>query len=71
MNHASQMGLLNPVQGSKSINSKLTEDIVRYCREVHIDKHPLYSKKALSEKFDVHITAIQKAIDGITWKHVK
>lgn len=69
--HASQMGLLNPVKGEDNKFSKLTEDIVKYCRNVYIPKDKKFGALALSKKFGVSKTTMQSAINGESWKHVK
>lgn len=52
-------------------NSALTDDEVRYCREVHIPRSREYSATALSIKFGVSVTAMSKILKGKTYSHVK
>jgi len=51
--------------------SALTDDQVRYCREVHIPRHKEFSSTALAEQFGVSVAAMSKIVKGQTYSHVK
>ena len=57
--------------GEKHHNAKLTEDIVRYIRKVHVPHDKEFGASALARKFDVDVSMVLSAIKGKTWKHVK
>lgn len=53
------------------IHRLLTNEQVRYCREVYkpIDKE--FGAKALAKKFNVNIDVVYDAVSGRTYKNVK
>jgi hypothetical protein len=58
------------LRGSALHNARLTEEIVRECRERY-DPESGVTCVSLSEEFHVHKTTMQLAINGKTWKWVK
>jgi hypothetical protein len=54
-------------KGSQKWNSKLTENDVKWIRENYIPKHPEFSGKSLSKKFNVSQPTIHKIIHNKTW----
>ena len=65
-------------RGSDIPWSKLTEDDVRICRELHAYKmaevarlESSLSINALAEKFGVHPRTMEKVLNFDTWKHVR
>jgi HNH endonuclease len=57
----------NPVRGSNAHNSKLTESAVIEIRELYANGTP---QAKLCKQFGVFRTTLQKAITGVTWKHI-
>lgn len=49
-------------------STKLTREIVDYCREVYIPRHKEYSAANLARTFGVTKLAMHNAISGKTWK---
>jgi hypothetical protein len=65
-------------RGSELPWAKLTEDDVRFCRELHeqgrrqIRQALEYcTAKALAEKFAVHKRTMEKVLSGESWGHVE
>lgn len=50
--------------------SALTDDEVRYVRQVCVPKHPEYSGAALARRFGVSRTAMYKIVSGVTYPDV-
>lgn len=57
-------------KGESNAAAVLTEAEVRYCREVHVPRHPKFGAKALAKKFGVHKSTMCNIVNGDTWKHV-
>lgn len=68
--HAIDTGLNVPTRGTERSTAKLTEDDVRYIRNVYKRGHPLYGCRALAEQFGVHHTKISRAIRGVSYQNV-
>lgn len=49
----------------------LTDDQVRYCRQVFVARHPEFSASALAAKYGVSVTAMSNAIRGKTFQNVQ
>lgn len=71
------MNRLKVKRGSELPQAKLTEDDVRFCRELHEQgwhqirqAYEYCTAKALAEKFGVHVRTMEKALSGISWGHV-
>ncbi len=56
-------------RGDGNAASVLTEDVVRYCRGVHVPRHPEFSAAALARKFGVEKSTMSKIVKGKLWKH--
>lgn len=67
MKHASETGLM--LVGSMSQNSKLTDEEVKYIRDVYVEGHLEFSAKALSEKFSVATNTITAIANGRARPH--
>lgn len=50
--------------------SKLTDDEVRYCRQVHRPRDKEFSATALAQRFGTSVAAMCKIINGISYSHV-
>ena len=70
MEHASQNGLLKPLCGVNSPNSKLTAEDIVYIREHYIARDPVYGSRALGRKFDVNHSSILNIINGVSYVNV-
>jgi hypothetical protein len=57
-------------KGQKNINSKLTKEDILWIRNNHIPKSRIFGSKALSKKFNVSYTCIQKIVYKKTWTHI-
>lgn len=68
--HASEMGLFVQRFGEDNLQSKLTEEIVNYCRSVYMPRHKEYGGSALSKKFNVAQQVMSKALNGVTWNNI-
>lgn len=71
MEHAVENGLNNFNEGVDCYNSRFTEDDIKYIRNIHIPRHPLYSARALARQFDVHHSVIGEIVRNVTYKNVK
>ncbi len=58
------------VKGKTHGMSKLTDEIVRYCRANYVPGHPEFGSSAMARKFCVAQPAMSLALRGITWAHV-
>ena len=63
-------GTFNVGTGERHRSAKLTEDIVRYCREVHIPRCPEFGARALSRRFGVNHSVMIGLLKGKYWSHV-
>jgi len=59
-NHAYSNGLINVLKGCKKVNSKFSEDEIRFIRSKCIPRHPDYGMHALARKFGVSHCTISK-----------
>lgn len=58
-------------EGSNNPHAILTDAIVMAARRLHKPYSRNYSVRALAEIFKVPHTAMEDAISGRTWKHLK
>jgi hypothetical protein len=58
------------VKGKTHGMSKLTDEIVRYCRAHYVSGHPEFGSSAMARRFCVAQPAMSLALRGITWAHV-
>ena len=65
-------------RGSELPWAKLTEDDVRFCRELHEQgwrqvrqAYEYCTANALAEKMGVHVRTMEKALSGVSWGHVE
>ena len=68
MFHSVKTGLFHTAYGEKRVNSKLTEEIVKYARKVYKPNDKEYGLRILASKFNVDHTTLLSAIKGETWK---
>lgn len=52
-------------------NTVLTDDQVRYCRQVHIPRNKEFSATALADRFGISVSSMSYALRGKTFKHIK
>lgn len=69
--HAYDTGLLKSRCGTQQIQAKLTDDDVRYIRQVYIPRDKHFSGRKLAEKFGVDHSIISDVVNYKAWKHVK
>lgn len=69
--HAYENGLTIPLKGKDKVQSKLTEEDVRYIRSVYKPYDKKYGARILADKYGVSHTIISDAALNKTWKHVK
>lgn len=69
--HAIKMGRCVIHQGQDRVNSKLTDDSVRYIRNNYIPRDRKFGARALGREFGVDKVTILGVVEGITWKHIK
>lgn len=67
--HAYDTGLKK--SGERHVNSKLTNEDVKFIREHYIPRSKEYGEKALAEKFNVTILTIGRVIHRKTYKNVE
>ena len=72
------MNLATKKRGSQLPQSKLTEDAVRQARREYLEGRQQiqalqrkYSVAGIAERFGVSTSAMEKALAGSTWGHVK
>ena len=70
MEHASEYGLLKNI-GSNSPARKLTEEDVKYIRNVYKKRDLEYGSSAIGRKFGVDHKTIYAIVNGKTWRNVK
>ncbi|WOL22926.1 HNH homing endonuclease [Escherichia phage vB_EcoM_JNE01] len=70
-NHAYKNGLTIPLKGTEQVQSKLTEDDVRYIRSVYKPYDKTYGASMLAKQFGVHHSLISDIASHKSWKHVK
>lgn len=68
--HAAELGLSIPIKGMDNVHAKLTDDIVRYIRNVYVPFCRTYGTRALARQFGVTHGIITKIIQNKKWKHV-
>lgn len=66
--HAYKLGLRKPSTGSTNVNSKLTEEDVKFIRENYKPRHRLFGRAALARKYNVSYTTIWNITENITYK---
>ena len=59
-----------PMPGEKHPNHKLTEDEVKYIRQVYIKRDKEFGAVALSKRFGVDRTTIHDVVKGKTWREI-
>ena len=71
--HARDNGLLkiNEVSGANNIYAKLTEEQVRYIRNVYVKGSNVFGAGALAKKFNVTNSTISNIINHKTYKNVE
>lgn len=57
-------------RGTDVAISALTEEAILYIRRVHIPRHRLFGASALSRKYSVSSSTIDRVIHNQTWKHI-
>lgn len=67
-NRAINNGLMKV--GTDYKHTKLTEDDIKYIRENYTPKHPEFSGKALSKKFNIGSAQISRIVNNKRWKHI-
>lgn len=65
--HAVSVGLIIGAKGENNGQSKLTRDIISYCKSVYIPRDKQFGASALSRKFGVKQQTMSKALNNITW----
>lgn len=71
LQHAYDLGLKKPMQGTINTQSKLTEEDVRYIRENYVWQSTKFGTVALSKKFGVSNRVIGLVIRGLSYKNIK
>lgn len=69
--HSYELGLKNPLSGTSSPHSKLTDDQVREIRSLYIPQSKEFGAVALSKKYNVSHRVILLVAKGKSYKHVK
>jgi hypothetical protein len=67
--HAWDSGLQVSIKGSSQSQSKLTEGIVQYAREVYKPYDKTFGIRALARQFGVAHSVLGNAINGLKWTH--
>ena len=67
MQHAHDLGLRRVPQGAEVHNSVLTDEQVRYIRDVHVKGSRKFGASALARKFDVSPSTIDNVVNEITY----
>lgn len=68
--HAYRTGLETKMCGEKHHAHKLTEDEVKYIRQVYIKRDKEFGAVALSKRFGVDRTTIHDVVKGKTWREI-
>ena len=68
--HAYQTGLEQPMCGEQHHAHKLTEDAVKYIKQVYAKRDKEFGAVALAKKFNVDRTTIHDIVRGKTWREV-
>ena len=68
--HAYQTGLEKRMCGEQHHSHKLTEEDVKYIKQVYIKRDKEFGAVALAKKFNVDRTTIHDIIRGKTWREV-
>lgn len=68
MRHAYDNELMKPKTGINNGRNILSEEDVKYIREHCKKRDPVYSRKALAEKFNVAHQTISAVLSGQNWK---
>ena len=66
--HAYQTGLEQPMCGEQHHAHKLTEDAVKYIKQVYVKRDKEFGAVALAKKFNVDRTTIHDIVRGKTWR---
>ena len=66
--HAYQTGLEQPMCGEQHHTHKLTEDAVKYIKQVYVKRDKEFGAVALAKKFNVDRTTIHDIVRGKTWR---
>ncbi|EON7637067.1 TPA: HNH endonuclease [Escherichia coli] len=69
--HAYDNGLIISLKGTELVQSKLTEEDVRYIRSVYKPYDKNYGARILADKYGVSHTVISDIASHKSWKHVK
>lgn len=69
--HAVNMGLISGKQGEENSQSKLTDEVVLYCRSVYKPRDKEFGASALARRFGVSQQTLSKAITGQTWDNIR
>ena len=70
MIHAYQTGLEQPRCGEQHHAHKLTEDAVKYIKQLYVKRDKEFGAVALAKKFNVDRTTIHDIVRGKTWGEV-
>ena len=70
MVHAYQTGLEQPRCGEQHHAHKLTEDAVKYIKQLYVKRDKEFGAVALAKKFNVDRTTIHDIVRGKTWGEV-
>lgn len=57
--------------GENTKNSKLTNKDIIFIREHYVCRDKEYGSRQLAKMFGVSISAINRVVCGVTWKHIK
>lgn len=71
MKHAYNNGLMKSRTGANNGRSILSEEDVRFIRQNCKKRDPIYSRKALAERFNVAHQTISAVLSGQNWKQEK
>ncbi|EOQ01012.1 NUMOD4 domain-containing protein [Bacillus cereus] len=69
--HAVDNGVQLGVKGERHYATKLTDEDVRWIREVAKENGGTLTRSELAERFNMKPSSIGNVINGTTWKHVK
>ena len=70
LKHAFANGLESPMHGESNPIHKLTENDVRYIRQVYKKNDREFGFAALARKFDVDRTTVSDAAQNISWRYI-
>ena len=68
--HAYATGLERKICGEEHHAHKLTEEQVKYIKQVYIKRNPFFGAVALSRLFGVDRTTIHDIVRGKTWRNI-